>query len=291
MKIIDTHVHLGDIYGLFDNFDIFDQKFKHSDRPSPYERLKFRNIYGGKLNYLFKPLIASSARSMTRYANLPNLLQSMQKSGVSQSIVLALEPFVKSDVILNICQNNPSLIPFCSIHPLDRDKKEKIKRYVTAGAKGLKLHPVIQRILPDSLDTLELLEEVAPYNIPVLYHVGWGSIGRGSYGMIDNYRKILRSFPRMKFIFAHMGFYEPIPLLDMIENCPNVYCDTSWQPAGIIKKAIAKLGKDRIIFGSDWPYNLQQTSLNIILKLTEDKPQLREKILHKNIERIISAGI
>jgi predicted TIM-barrel fold metal-dependent hydrolase len=289
MKIIDTHVHLGDIYGLNPNFAIEERNPSntHDGKPNVYELMGFGNIYFGKLNYLFKSLVASSSKAITRYANLPNLLDSMQKTGIEKSIVLAIEPHVSTDCVLKACQNNQNLIPFCSIHPYDKEKKEKIKRYFEAGCKALKIHPVIQQVLPDDPATFELLEEVKSFRIPVLFHVGWGSIGKSNYGFIKNYDQLLKNFPDMTFIFAHIGFYEPLLFLDLIERHKNVSTDVSWQPPRIILKAIDRLGENRIIFGTDWPFNLQKTSLNIVLNITQGKRELRENILYKNAQEII----
>ncbi len=290
MKIIDSHVHLGDIFGIYPGYSLENRTpgTIYPFKPNGYELMGFRNVYFGKLNYLFKPLIAASARSITKYANLPNLKESMEKTGIERSVVLALEPYVSTESILSVCRKDPNLIPFCSVHPHDKDKKEKLKRYVEAGCKGLKLHPVIQRVRPDDPATMEVLEEVKQYNIPVLFHVGWGSIGKGSYGFIENYKKVLDAFRDITFIFAHIGFYDPFSAMECMSKYDNVYCDTSWQPGGIILKALDRLGEDRIMFGTDWPYNLQKTSLNIVMEITRGKPELRDKILYKNAASILS---
>ena len=44
-----------------------------------------------------------------------------------------------------------------------------------------------------------------------------------------------------------MGFYEPYAFFELASNQDNVFTDTSWQPAGIIRKALDKLGEDRIV--------------------------------------------
>lgn len=288
MKVIDTHVHLGDIYGIYPDFSLENrtQQTTHPGRPNIYERMRFGNIRFGRLNYLFKPLIAASTRSIDRYGNLPNLLDSMKNNNITKSIILALEPYVSTERILKVCRQSDKLIPFCSVHPKDKDKNYKLRKYIGEGCRGLKLHPVIQKAAPDDPATLELLEEVKPYKVPVLLHTGWGSIGEGDFGFALHYKKILDAFPKLTFIFAHMGFYEPLPLLEMVADHKNIYVDTSWQPARIIQKAVEKLGEDRILLGSDWPFCLQNTSLNIILKLTDENPKLREKILFRNAERL-----
>jgi predicted TIM-barrel fold metal-dependent hydrolase len=40
-----------------------------------------------------------------------------------------------------------------------------------------------------------------------------------------------------------------------VRDCPNVLVDTSGgQPvAGLVEYAVARLGADRVVFGSDWP--------------------------------------
>ena len=45
----------------------------------------------------------------------------------------------------------------------------------------------------------------------------------------------------------------------------QLYTDTSWQPAEAISRAIAALGSERILLGSDWP--LLHTELQLPLNL------------------------
>ena len=184
MNLIDTHIHLGNIYGFKENIPLEEREARttHPCKPNTYEVMRFRNIYLGRLNYLFRSLIAGSARVTTKYGNVPNLLDSMSRSKVSKSIVLPIAPYVDSDLVLKVCARNPQLIPFCSVHPRDREKRRKLERYVKAGAKGLKLHPVIQEFHPADPAVMELIEEVKLYDIPVVVHWGGGRWGGGITG-------------------------------------------------------------------------------------------------------------
>ena len=288
MKIIDTHVHLGDIYG-FSPFKIKHRSPKriHPNKPNVYEQMGYRNIYFGSLNYLFKPLVSSAAREMTPYANLPNLLDSMQENNISKSVVLPIEPNVRTKDVVDACKKKPDLIPFCSVHPRDSEKTEKLNNYVEMGCRGLKIHPVINEVAPDAPETMELLEEVNPLDIPVIFHAGWGALGESRYGFAYHFHQVLETFPQINFIIAHMGFYQPGPFLKLMQKHPNAFCDLSWQPARIIRKAVNLLGEDRIMFGTDWPYNLQSTSLDIVLRITRGNAALRDKILYENAAQII----
>lgn len=289
MKIIDAHVHLGNIYGLPVDIPLESRipETTHPGKLNLYEQMGFGNVYFGKLNYLFKPWIAAAAKKITPFANLPNLLDSMKKNRIGQAVVLPVEPYVPTERVLSICRQNPELIPFCSVHPYDQQKCEKLRRYLKAGCRGLKLHPVIQQFPPDDPAVFDLLEEVKSCRIPVLWHTGWGSIGRGSFGSIKYFRNVLKAFPGIKFILAHLGFYEPNPFIDFAAQHDNLFFDISWQPAGIIRRALDKVGEDRLLYGSDWPYNLQNTSLEIILKLTANDQSRREKLLGQNIQRLL----
>jgi len=292
MKIIDTHVHLGNIFDADWRVPLEERtpETTHPDKPNAYELMRFRNIYFGRLNYFFKPLVAGSARATARFSNVPNLLDSMKRSSIHSSVILPIEPFVGTDSILEACKKRPELIPFCSVHPKDRERKKKLARYMKSGCKGIKLHPVIQEVAPDDTATLELIEEAAPYQVPMLLHTGWGSIGKGSFGFVDHYGKILRSFPKVRFIFAHVGFYEPRSFLDALEDHGNVYVDISWQPEGIIRKAVSRLGENRILFGTDWPYALQRTSLELVSKVFAGKRSVLKRILHKNAEELLGVS-
>ena len=72
----------------------------------------------------------------------------------------------------------------------------------------------------------------------------------------------------------------------MMKKHPQIYTDTSWQPAVNINKALHEIGSDRILLGSDWPLlnnELQTnairemksaTSDHVFTKLTEDNAKV-----------------
>jgi predicted TIM-barrel fold metal-dependent hydrolase len=72
-------------------------------------------------------------------------------------------------------------------------------------------------------------------------------------------RELVREFPRLDLIAAHLGGYR---LLDEAESevigLP-VWIDTAWPPgigslpAKRVRAVIERHGADRVLFGSDWP--------------------------------------
>ncbi|MFQ5801030.1 MAG: amidohydrolase family protein, partial [Candidatus Hydrothermarchaeales archaeon] len=91
----------------------------------------------------------------------------------------------------------------------------------------------------------------------------------------------------INFILAHMGTGRKISLLSALVGLKNIYLETSHtQPKDIIH-AIEMFGSERLIFGSDFSYNLYpKHELEKILGL-EIETSDKEKILGKNMEKLL----
>ncbi|MEW5692098.1 MAG: amidohydrolase family protein, partial [Candidatus Hydrogenedentota bacterium] len=97
---------------------------------------------------------------------------------------------------------------------------------------------------------------------------------------------LLKKFPKMKFIFAHMGLEYYNIVIEMALKFKNIYLDTSFQAPKTILKALQNLGCERLIFGSDFPLVKQETTLNILKTSIKDNSVL-ERILSKNIIELL----
>ena len=75
--------------------------------------------------------------------------------------------------------------------------------------------------------------------------------------------------------------------LEFGEKFKNVYVDTTLQPVEGVQDAIKRLGADRVLYASDYPFSVQDVHIRIINKVAEDDAQLKEKLFHKNAERLI----
>ena len=58
---------------------------------------------------------------------------------------------------------------------------------------------------------------------------------------------------RIRKLKAHMNRDQPAEAWALMERHAHLYTDTSWQPADHIQQAIASVGVQRILLGSDWP--------------------------------------
>ena len=59
----------------------------------------------------------------------------------------------------------------------------------------------------------------------------------------------------------------------------NVYLETSSQPVSGVRKIVERAHPDRVMNGSDWPFDHQGTALAKVLIATEGLPEIRHKIL------------
>ncbi|OGP94890.1 MAG: hypothetical protein A2157_01865 [Deltaproteobacteria bacterium RBG_16_47_11] len=92
----------------------------------------------------------------------------------------------------------------------------------------------------------------------------------------------------LKIVIPHLGMLggNPIDFLQAFSGRENVYFDTALTSPEIMMRFIAKIGYERILFGSDIPFGTMKQELEKVLSLPigDDK---KEWILSKNLKRLI----
>ena len=278
MKIIDVHTHVGNILG--GDSDSFLARLS--------KKLSYANVYLGRINHLFCRQMKSSMEKLAGEADEDKLLKAMKQTGISHSVIVALEPYVQTDDIVDSASANKGFIPFMSVHPGDPDKLSKMKKFQTRGCRGIKLHPVIQNFLPSEKSAYEIYEEAQSLGLPVLFHTGFFPCKNKFQALIEHFEGIPLDFPRLRIIVGHMNMFEPEKAISFCRKFENVFLETSKQPARNVRKAINKVGANRVLFGSDWPFGSQEISLRIVDKAVKGNSGILEKILYSNSEDLLS---
>jgi predicted TIM-barrel fold metal-dependent hydrolase len=225
--------------------------------------------------------IINSHEHVQSFRNIPILLKMMEDCQIEKMVLLGTSKYTiylnpkygfteydqNNEEIINISKKYPDkFIALCTINPLDRDKLEKLKNYITSGAKGLKLYnghgyffDNFFNIPLDDPGMLEIYQYCEDQEIPILYHINSGRF-------LEQLENILKNYPNLKIIAPHFVLTSSnLTLLNrLFDTYPHLYTDISFghpdfQVAGFkrisqnivgFQKFIQKY-KDRIIFGTD----------------------------------------
>lgn len=240
------------------------------------------------------------------------LLQSMDISGVTHSVILPVVTNPEKAVHINDIsighKSNDGLIYFGGIHPDCENYAEELARIHAAGVKGIKLHPLQQSTNIDDVRYLRILDKCGELGLIVVIHAGadpgFPGEERCSPKMI---RHALDQVGPVKFVSAHMGsllYWDTVPecLLDT-----NVYIDTSFALGKMAQtdenfyteeelqllteehfcQLVELFGKERILFGTDSPWNRQVYTKKQIDSLPLDL-DTKEHIYYKNACKLLN---
>ena len=174
---------------------------------------------------------------------------------------------------------------FASMHQDFENMESEIERAVSIGLKGVKLHPDIQGVDVIDKRLYPLYEASSSLGIPVYFHSG---DYRPEYRFSEPKKisKVLSDFPTLRVSAAHLGGYKAWDeAIEYLAGNDRVWFDTSsslWSMStenadGII----SKIGKDRLMFGSDYPGETIEDEFKrfMCLSMTERE---REKVLYEN---------
>jgi predicted TIM-barrel fold metal-dependent hydrolase len=289
--IVDSHSHMeAAIYGVTRNPQR--RKFTWLLMRN-YELLGFNNpLWKGEPPEWARIVIAMEGQLRISMGCKENLLYYMDKNGIDKSVVCPVAPFAAPMDYLEECKGEERLIPFTNAHP-SRDWEKELHLAMEGGCKGLKIHPILQRIPPEDSFYFDLLEAFAPYGKPVEAHTGEFSYyitedGYSCFGEARRFEKLIAAFPGIPFIMVHMGLYYPERALDLARRYENVYLETSFQPLRVVREAIQVAGRERVFFGSDWPESNQKYALSIARKAAGEDSELKERLTGGNILALLS---
>lgn len=111
---------------------------------------------------------------------------------------------------------------------------------------------------PDKIahDLTPLLEVLSKHKLPIMFQTAWTQFGTPIYHGIPSFvDDLAERFPEVPFIITKMGRgYDTIfdiCLLIAFKH-DNVYLDTVQSRPEHVARAVAEIGADRVIFGTDW---------------------------------------
>lgn len=184
-----------------------------------------------------------------------------------------------------------------SVHPDAEDALAEIERIKALGLYGAKFHSEYQYFYPDEERMLPIYEKIAEMNLIAVFHGGWDPFSEDIIRATpQRFAAIAERLPQLKIVAAHLG---GMNLWDEVEEYlagrfPNLWLDVSVIAGHIsdvqLLRIIRKQGADKILFGSDCPWDYPVNEIDMItrLPLTDEEKSL---IFYKNAEKLLGINL
>jgi len=221
--IIDGHTHIG----LEDFLAI----------PIPDEKLRFP---------AFKDRMSNTVE---------NLINKMDQNGVAKAIAFGfpleeIDRYKANNYVIEAWQRFPDrIVPFMLVG-------DDTEYWIEKGARGFKQQDILYK--SERFDLIRAYNVMAEASLPMLIHFR----AHRDYSVTEQAIKILANVPKLTLIVAHMGRNMPNTgdkvkdAVSGLADYANVVFETSTvRDTATIEFAVKVVGEQRVIFGSDYPFN------------------------------------
>ena len=305
--IIDCHMHLYPTKSLGREEKRAYEVWEYGRKPEVH-----LSKYGGDLDDALQAIQESGTSKAVVMSHLlltiANLRRNAKPSGQSPNESKVRDVEAKIAQLLNqsnvsICElarKRSQLVPYVLVDPHAMSPPEweaQLREFVTKhGAKGVKLHPVLQDFFPSDKRMWPVYSTCVELGIPILSHCGRAR-GPEQYAEPRAFVEVLREFPKLTLILAHLGGATWQQTLEVARKYPNAYFDCSeiieWAgaPSAPTTRELAQLikqvGPQRVIMGTDFPwYDLDRT-IGLVRALPILSEEEKEGILGANATQIL----
>lgn len=244
------------------------------------------------------------------------LLASMEKAGIDKSVLLTVitKPSQTEKMNRQLLEameeegDNSPFVYFGGIHPDNENVKAIVKNLSENGVKGIKIHPVYNRVNIDDLRFLRIIDAACENDMIVITHAGYDvGIPGEEHSAVSHITSMLDQLHPEKMVLAHMGGWQQWEeVADRVAGRKGVYLDTAFSLLPIVaregsgrradeEKPLAQdvalslmrsHGIENILFGTDSPWDDQKKMVAYMrgLPLSEQELQL---ILGGNARRLL----
>ncbi|MCX7795350.1 MAG: amidohydrolase family protein [bacterium] len=164
--------------------------------------------------------------------------------------------------------------------------EDELKKRASQGFIGIKLHPGTHLYPIDGVNYLYAYKYADEHRWPILIHT-WGE--RDVRTLIE----VAKSYQNAIFIMGHSGgdLKSMLLAVDLAKNVDNVYLDLTGSAMynGIIEYYVERIGSDRILFGTDFPFIDPRPAIGWVKgsKISEGE---KLNILKNNAKRILNSA-
>jgi uncharacterized protein len=256
------------------------------------------HIYPESVAAKIIPAVEKKLKIAVPCTGSPEDLRSRMKScGIVQSIVLPLakgqgDVSSLNDWAQSVCRDG--LLAFGAIHPLMEGLEAELDRLKGWGAKGVKMMPLLQRVYPDDPRCGRLYDALIDNDMILVTHSGRDPLDRKEvFGTPKRFSEMIQSYPELNVVLAHLGglrMWDDVYKY-LLPAGKNVFFDTSYVSFYMgnadLQKLIRDTGVERVLFGSDYPWEDPGRAVEIIncLDLSEKE---KEAVLWMNATRLLN---
>jgi predicted TIM-barrel fold metal-dependent hydrolase len=247
-------------------------------------------------------LFALSIARANAIAELPSTLdQDGQVRAIAEIDASMGERLKQSNhVVCDLARRHSELIAFVSADPWALDPREglmHLRDVVTnRGARGVKLHPVLQQFDVSDPRMFPIYETCVDLDVPIVAHSGPSRSGP-QFAEPRAFAGMLRSFPRLRVVLAHLGGGAWRQTAEIARAYPNAYFDCceilAWIGASNapdenqFARLIQEVGVDRVLLGSDFPWYDLDYSVERLMGLPLLSHEEKTAILGGNAVRLL----
>ena len=225
-------------------------------------------------------------------------LRLMEEEGIDRALLLNIATAPKQQKTINNCAKELAdkmgerFIPFGSVHFEAPDVLMELDRIKALGLKGIKLHPDYQGFLINDERLFPIYEKCADLDLPIVFHSGFDCYSPELiHAPPKASREVVRRFPGLKIILAHFGGFRQWEDVEKYLIGENVYFDTAMcasnAPKGQIERMIRSHPPDKILLGSDCPWENPALSVQFILSMDLSDAQ-KADIISGNVKRLLN---
>ncbi|HYO09468.1 MAG TPA: amidohydrolase family protein [Tepidisphaeraceae bacterium] len=244
--------------------------------------------------------------SVNAGATIDRLLHLLDACGIAQAVCFA--PFAiqmeqaepNEWLARELAPRQQRLYGFGTIDLRRADVADQVRRARDLGFRGLKLHPNTQRfdiLEPRALETYAAAEEAGLF---ITFHSGVHHYRLEHY-RVTKFDEVAWRFPRLRMSLEHVGGYaffneavavifNNIPFPPRPDRRPRVYGGLTsvftpdwlrfwYMPPERLRELLLQVGPDLLIFGLDFPYNLERQTMIALRTLEEIIPDERDRAL------------
>ena len=173
------------------------------------------------------------------------------------------------------------------------DLEAELDRLAARGIKGVKMMPLLQEVYPDDPCCGNLYEALIERKMILVAHAGRDPLDREEvFGTPVRFAKTVQCYPELKVVLAHLGglrMWDDVRR-HLLSAGGNVYFDTAYVSFYMGREEMGELirdiGPERVIFGSDYPWEEPGRAAEII-KGVGLCPAESEAVFWKNAVKLL----